>query len=31
MYKLADFGLSLFYEGHDFGDSREGTMSYIAP
>lgn len=30
-YKLADFGLSLFYEGHDFGDTREGTLSYIAP
>ena len=31
VFKLADFGLSLFYEGHDFGDCREGTLSYIAP
>jgi serine/threonine-protein kinase ULK/ATG1 len=31
IFKLADFGLSIFYEGYDFGDSREGTLSYIAP
>ena len=31
VYKLADFGLSLFYENHDFGRTREGTLRYIAP
>lgn len=31
MYKLADFGLSIFYEGYNYSTSREGTLRYIAP
>jgi serine/threonine protein kinase len=30
-YKIADFGLSVFYEGHTYDDRRQGTVSYIAP
>lgn len=30
-YKLADFGLSIFYEGYNFSSTREGTLRYIAP
>jgi len=29
-YKLADFGLSIFYEGYKFTNKREGTLNYIA-
>lgn len=30
-YKIADFGLSVFYEVHRYDERREGTVSYIAP
>jgi serine/threonine protein kinase len=29
IYKLADFGFSIFYEGVKFGESREGTLPYM--
>lgn len=29
VYKIADFGLSVFYENHEYGLTREGTLSYI--
>lgn len=31
VYKLADFGLSVFYESYDFDTKREGAVGYIAP
>jgi serine/threonine protein kinase len=30
-YKIADFGLSVFYEKYKYDDRRQGTISYIAP
>jgi serine/threonine protein kinase len=30
-FKIADFGLSVFYEKHKYNEKRQGTLSYIAP
>lgn len=29
LFKLADFGFSIFYEGYKHGSVREGTLPYM--